>query len=130
MTVRLLVADDNEIVRMGMRSLLRDRADWQICGEATNGREAIGKVWDLSPDLVILDLSMPVMNGFQAAVEIRRIAPSIKIVLFSIHEVPASATAVGADAFVSKTMTGQELVATLERVIGPPAKIRANAKSA
>jgi DNA-binding NarL/FixJ family response regulator len=129
-TVRLLVADDNEIVRMGMRSLLRDRADWQICGEATNGREAIGKVWDLSPDLVILDLSMPVMNGFQAAVEIRRIAPSIKIVLFSIHEVPASATAVGADAFVSKTMTGQELVATLERVIGPPAKIRANAKSA
>jgi DNA-binding NarL/FixJ family response regulator len=128
--VRLLVADDNEIVRMGVRTLLRDRADWQICGEATNGREAIGKVWDLSPDVVILDLSMPLMNGFQAAAEIRRIAPSTKIVLFSIHEVPSSATAVGADAFVSKTMTAQELVATIERVIGPPPKTRAKAKSA
>jgi DNA-binding NarL/FixJ family response regulator len=76
-------------------------------------------VWELSPDVVILDLSMPVMNGFEAAVEIRRIAPSIKIVFLSVHDVPATAREVGADAFVSKTSSAEELVATIERVISP-----------
>lgn len=82
MSVRLLVADDNEVVRIGVRTLIGNNPDWQICGEATNGREAIAKVRELAPDVVILDLTMPVMNGFQAAVEIRRIASSTKIVFF------------------------------------------------
>jgi DNA-binding NarL/FixJ family response regulator len=129
-TLRLLVADDNEIVRIGVRTLLKDKQDWQICGEATNGRDAIAKVWEYSPDVIILDLSMPVMNGFEAAAEIRRISPSIKIVFFSIHDVPTSATEVGADAFVLKTTTAEELVATIERVTGQPEKARTRAKSA
>jgi len=117
--LRILVADDNEVVRLGVRTLLRSKRDWEACGDATNGREAISKVWELSPDVVILDLSMPVMNGFEAAVEIRRIAPSIKIVFLSVHDVPATAREVGADAFVSKTSSAEELVATIERVISP-----------
>jgi DNA-binding NarL/FixJ family response regulator len=129
-TLRLLVADDNEIVRIGVRTLIKGRQEWQVCGEAENGREAIGRVWELSPDVVILDLSMPIMNGFEAATEIRRISPSIKIVLFSVHDVPTIATEVGADAFVSKTMLAQELIATIERVTGPPGKARARANSA
>jgi len=114
--LHLLIADDHEIVRMGVRTLLKDRPEWEICGDATNGREAIAKVWELSPDVVILDLSMPIMNGFEAATEIRRIAPSTKIVLFSVHDVPATAIQVGADAFVLKTSPPQVLIATIERL--------------
>jgi two-component system, NarL family, nitrate/nitrite response regulator NarL len=128
--LRLLIADDHEIVRVGVRTLLKDKHEWEICGDAENGREAIAKVWDLSPDVVILDLSMPVMNGFEAATEIRRIAPSIKIILYSVHDVPATASEVGADAFVSKSTSAQELIATIERVTGKPQGIRTRAKSA
>ena len=103
MALRLLIADDHEIVRTGVRTLLKGRPDWEICGEATNGRETIAKVFELSPNVVILDLSMPVLNGFEAATEIRRIAPSTKIVFFSVHDVPATAIEVGGDAFISKT---------------------------
>lgn len=128
--LRILVADDNEVVRLGIRALLSSRCDWDICGDAANGREAINKVWELSPDIIILDLSMPVMNGFAAATEIRKIAPSIKIVFLSIHDVPATAREVGADAFVSKTSSAQELVATIERVISPSQLPRARGTSA
>jgi len=128
--VRLLIADDNEIVRVGVRALLKNRQDWEICGEAANGREVIAKVWELSPDVIVLDLSLPVMNGFEAAAEIRRIAPHTKIVFFSIHEVPITAREVGADGFVSKSASTQELIATIERVMGKSERPRANKQSA
>jgi two-component system nitrate/nitrite response regulator NarL len=118
--LRLLIADDNEIVRVAVRIYLKHKHEWEICGDAENGREAIAKVGDLSPDVVLLDLSMPVMNGFQAAAEIRRIAPSTKIILFSVHDVPTAAREVGADAFVSKSTSVEELIATIERVTGNP----------
>jgi DNA-binding NarL/FixJ family response regulator len=65
--VRLLVVDGHEIVRMGVRILLSDTNQWDICGEAESGVEAIQKAQELSPDVVILDLSMPVMRGFETA---------------------------------------------------------------
>lgn len=130
MPLRLLIADDNEIVRIGLRTLLRDKHDWEICGEAQNGREAIVKVRNLSPDIVILDLSMPVMNGFEAATEIRRIAPSTKIIFYSIHDVPTTATEVGAAAFVAKSTSAEDLIATIERLAGQLQEIRTKAKSA
>jgi two-component system, NarL family, nitrate/nitrite response regulator NarL len=128
--LRILIADDNEVVRLGVRTLLRSKRDWEACGDATNGREAISKVWELSPDVVILDLSMPVMNGFEAAAEIRRIAPSIKIVFLSVHDVPTTAREVGADAFVSKTSSAQELIATIEGIAGSSQHSRAKGESA
>lgn len=118
MPLRLLIADDNEFVRVAVRIFLKDKHEWEICGDAENGREAIAKVGDLSPDVVLLDLSMPVMNGLEAAAEIRRIAPSTKIILFSIHDAPTAAREVGADAFVSKSTSVEELIATIERVTG------------
>ena len=118
MPLRLLIADDSEIVRVAVRIFLKDKHEWEICGDAENGQEAIAKVWDLSPDVVILDLSMPVMSGFEAATEIRRIAPSTKIILFSVHDVPTTSSEVGADAFVSKSTSAEELIATIERVTG------------
>lgn len=130
MTLRLLIADDHEIVRIGVQTLLEGKPDWEICGQATNGREAIGKVWELSPDVVILDLTMPVMNGFEAATEIRRITPATKIIFFSAHDVPVTAGEVGADAFVSKAATAHELMAAIERVVDLPQRARSEGKSA
>ena len=114
---RVLIVDDHPIVRMGLQFLLANRPALVVCGEAENGREAIQKVLHLAPDLVILDLSMPLLNGFDTALEIKRIAPSTKIVLFSIHEIPSTAQILGADAFVQKGSPPGELVLTIQRVL-------------
>lgn len=119
MPLRVLIADDNEVVRIGLRTLLAEKHGWQICGEATNGEEAVTKVLELEPDVLILDLTMPVMNGFEAAAQIRRMAPCTKIVFLSVHEVPSTTREIGADAFVSKSNAAQELIYAIERVIGP-----------
>ena len=70
--LRILIADDHDLVRRGVRALLQPRADWQICGEAITGREAVAKAEELRPDIVILDISMPDLNGVEAARRIRK----------------------------------------------------------
>ena len=84
-TRRILIADDHEAVRRGLRSAVWG-AGWEVCGEATNGREAIAKVKELKPDVVILDVSMPVMSGLEAAPEILKSSPGIRVVAFTMHE--------------------------------------------
>lgn len=116
MSLRFLLVDDHDVVRMGLRALFTYRNDWEICGEAADGQDALAKVSNLSPDVVILDLSMPGLNGFETATEMRRIAPFTTIILFSIHEIPVSAKAAGADAFVSKTAGLRPLLATIDRL--------------
>ncbi|HXP81959.1 MAG TPA: response regulator transcription factor [Verrucomicrobiae bacterium] len=116
--MRLLVADDHEIVRMGVRVLFSGSDQWEICGEAQDGAEAIAKVKELSPDVVILDLTMPVMGGFDTAKQIRRLAPTTRIIFFSMHETPTTARLVGADAFVSKASAALELPRTIIQVLG------------
>ena len=117
MPARLLIVDDHEVVRRGVRNVFANNESFQICGEAQNGQEAIRKVPELAPDVVILDLSMPGMNGFETAAKIKMVSPSTRIVFFSIHEIPATARLVGGDAFVSKSATLQELALTLDRVM-------------
>ena len=117
MAARLLIVDDHEVVRSGVRKLFTNSGSLEVCGEAEDGMEAIRMVPELAPDVVILDLSMPGMNGFETAERIRLIAPSIRIVFFSIHEIPATARWVGADAFVSKSSTLQELAFTVNAVL-------------
>jgi DNA-binding NarL/FixJ family response regulator len=129
MPARLLIVDDHEVVRKGVRTLFAHNDSFEVCGEAQNGMEAIRMVPELSPDLVILDLSMPGMNGFETAAKIRLIAPSIKIVFFSVHEIPSTALWVGADAFVSKSSTLQELAFTLNRVLQLGENLQAQQKS-
>jgi DNA-binding NarL/FixJ family response regulator len=114
------VVDDHETVRMGVRIILAREPQFEVCGEACNGREAIDKVKELHPDAVILDVSMPIMNGLEAALEIRRIAPSAKIIMFSMHDSPqmmAMSREAGADAFVLKSAPGQELVQTVRNLL-------------
>lgn len=121
-TVRIVIADDHEIFRRGLRSLLESHSDWQVCGEAVDGREAIEKVRELKPDVVVLDVTMPQVNGLEAAREIRRIVPESKVVILSQHE-PAlmrqSALAAGAGAYVTKSEVSRELMIAIETMTSP-----------
>jgi DNA-binding NarL/FixJ family response regulator len=129
MRSRLLIVDDHEVVRLGLRALFAKYDSFEICGEAQNGIDAIRMVLDLSPDVVILDLTMPGMNGFEAAANIVTVAPSMRIVFFSAHEVPATAQWVGADAFVSKSAALEDLLSTVSRVVNSSKGVRPQMKS-
>jgi CheY-like chemotaxis protein len=118
---RILIVDDHEAIRRGIRSLL-SRDSLEICGEAENGEQALEKVRALKPDLVILDVSMPVMNGVEAAREIRRFAPRTKIVILSVHDSPQIieiAKKAGADAYVLKSAAHKDLNVTVKRLLQP-----------
>lgn len=108
-------------MRAGLARLLQD--SWDICGEAANGREAVDMVLELKPDLVVLDLSMPVMGGTAAAREIRSLSPATKIVLLSMHDtesVVELSRLVGADACVSKRSAANELRKAITAVLKEP----------
>jgi DNA-binding NarL/FixJ family response regulator len=116
---RIVIADDHEIVRNGLKTLLED-AGWQVCGEARNGEEAVEKVYKLQPDLAILDISMPVMNGLQAAQAIREHAPEIKIALFTMHDLTPfknPSFAYHADAYLMKTARSERIVQTISQLL-------------
>jgi DNA-binding NarL/FixJ family response regulator len=72
MGVRILVVDDHDVVRAGVRTILGTRADWEVCGEATNGRMAVDMARELNPDVIVMDITMPVMSGLEAAREIAK----------------------------------------------------------
>ena len=83
--LRILIADDHDLMRRGVRSLLQSHPGWEICGEAHTGREAVSKAEELKPDVVILDISMPDLNGVEAARRIRTAAPAAEILILSVH---------------------------------------------
>jgi DNA-binding NarL/FixJ family response regulator len=85
MAVRILVVDDNATVREGIRLLLQNHADWEVCGEAADGIEAIEKYRQLRPDLLVVDVSMPQMNGLDASREILKLSPKILILLYTSY---------------------------------------------
>lgn len=85
MTHKILIVDDNEYIRRGIRSSIETRTDWVVVGEAENGKHAVTLVATHKPHMVILDLSMPVMNGLDAAREISRISPGMPMILFTLH---------------------------------------------
>lgn len=117
---RILIADDHQVVRSGVRNLLDGHTRWEICGEAENGREAVAKVIELKPDMIILDLSMPLMNGFEAAAEIRKAAANTKIIVFSMHDsrqISEQAIRSGADAYVVKNSLFGELERTIHMLL-------------
>jgi DNA-binding NarL/FixJ family response regulator len=86
--VRILVVDDSQLMRRSLRTLLEQHDQWRVCSEATNGREAIEKAQQSSPDVIVLDFQMPEMNGLDAAKEIRRRSPGIPILMVTLHMSP------------------------------------------
>ncbi len=120
-SLRILIVDDHQAVRRGIRSLLSMREDWSICGEAGDGCEAIEKVKDLHPDVVLMDLSMPRMGGMEATRIILREAPASKVVIVSQNDpsvVRQQAREIGARAYVGKTDLARDLLPTIENVVG------------
>ena len=102
----VLIADDHEFIRHALCDLFTSQEDFDVCGEAGNGREAIEMAQGLHPDLILLDLSMPVMNGLEAACELKRLMPMVPIIVFSDYGDVFSereARAAGISAVVSKT---------------------------
>ena len=116
---RVLLVDDNSAVRRSLRALVEGSVG--ICGEAEDGRQAIDKASQLQPDVVVLDLVIPEMNGLEAAYEIRQRAPCSKIILISLHysrqDGLALAKALGADAFVHKSALANDLLPTIGRML-------------
>lgn len=86
--VRILVVDDSQLMRRCLRTLLEQQDSWKVCGEASNGKEAIEKVQQSAPDVIVLDFQMPKMNGLDAAREIRKRLPQIPILMVTLHMSP------------------------------------------
>lgn len=117
--VKIAIADDNASIRKVLRTFIESQTNWQVCGEADNGEAAVFLVQRHNPDLLVLDLSMSVMNGFDAARKIASISPKTKIVLFTIHandRVLKEAKGLGIRAVVSKDadFTLQRLLIALD----------------
>ncbi len=84
--VRIVLVDDHDVVREGLRKLLEGQPNWLICGEAANGREAVSICQKLKPDIVVLDISMPELNGLDASRQILKVSPTTEILIFTMHE--------------------------------------------
>lgn len=120
MAVKILIADDHEIVRQGIRRVLEVKPEWEICGEASNGQEAVRMAQELSPDIIIMDVTMPVMSGFEAADEISRLPLGSRVLFFTMHDSGSMAGSVrksGAHGYVVKSRAAQDLVQALERLL-------------
>jgi DNA-binding NarL/FixJ family response regulator len=117
--LRILVADDHELVRRGVRGLLRARRGWTVVGEAANGREAIEKANKLKPDVAIVDISMPDLDGLQVTRQIREAAPDTEVVVLTMHESDQMVRRVldaGALGYVLKSDLAAHLVKAVKNV--------------
>jgi DNA-binding NarL/FixJ family response regulator len=115
--LRILVADDHEVVRKGVTALLDLQPGWRVIGEASDGRQAIERVHELSPDFVILDITMPQLSGLEVARRILADAPKTKLIFFSMHnseQMVHEALNAGAHGYVLKSDAGKDLVQAIE----------------
>jgi len=115
----VLIIDDNAHIRGSLRWIIEQELEWQICGEASNGAEGVAAALQLRPDIAILDLSMPVMNGIEAARMLKQSMPEVHLLMFTSFPTPTieeAARAVGIEAFVAKSDGVAALVESLQQV--------------
>ncbi len=118
--VRILVVDDHEVVRKGLRAVLEAQQGWEVCGEAVNGREGKIKAKELKPDIVTLDIGMPELNGLEATRQILKAAPKTEVLVLTIHEseeLIRSALEAGARGYVLKSDIARDLVSAVETLL-------------
>jgi DNA-binding NarL/FixJ family response regulator len=117
---RLLIVEDHTILREGLRALLSSEPNWEVVGQASDGHEAIHAMRMVQPDLIIMDLSMPKMNGIEAIQEIKARHPNVKILILTVHNTDQhirSALVAGADGYVLKDVTHKELVLAIQSLL-------------
>jgi DNA-binding NarL/FixJ family response regulator len=116
-TVRVLIADDHDLMRRGVRALLESRPEWQICAEAHTGSEALAKAEELQPDVAIVDITMPELNGVDAARRIRKASPKTEVLVLSMHyadQLIRDTVEAGARGYVVKSDSERDLVTAVE----------------
>ena len=120
MSFTILIVDDSVLIRHALRSCIEKNTEWQICGEAENGQVAVNKAQELSPDVVIMDFQMPVMNGIDAARQITKTAPNTAIVMLTMHngeQLRGEARSAGIQEVLSKSESvADRLLAALRKV--------------
>lgn len=117
MALRVMLADDNQSIRDRLRLLIESRTGWCVVGEAVNGREAVQKVGDVKPDVLIIDYSMPELDGISAIPEVHRVAPNTEIVMLTVHDARFTvrrAVEAGARGYVVKTEIKRDLMRAVE----------------
>jgi DNA-binding NarL/FixJ family response regulator len=117
---RILIADDHDVVRAGVRRMLEAEPGWEVCGEARTGREAVALSVALKPDIVVIDLSMPGLNGIDATRRLHKLLPAARVIMLTVHEadqVVTDAFAAGARALVLKADSGRTLVTAVQMVL-------------
>jgi DNA-binding NarL/FixJ family response regulator len=117
--LKILVADDHDVVRAGMKALLEDQPNWQVVAEAGTGRQAVDKAKATMPDVAMLDVTMPELNGLEAARQIKKLLPNTEILILTVHEseqIAAEVLKVGARGYILKSDAGRELVAAVKAV--------------
>jgi DNA-binding NarL/FixJ family response regulator len=115
--LRILVADDHHVVRTGLRALLESKTGWQVCAEASNGREAVQKAGELQPDVAVLDIGMPLLNGVDATRQIRKASPGTEILILTMHDSEHMIEGVleaGARGYILKDDADRNLLAAVE----------------
>lgn len=116
-SLRILIADDHDLIRRGLKSLLEMHAGWKVCGEACRGPEAVEKAEQLKPDILIIDVCMPELNGVEATRQVRRVSPRTEVLVLSVHHSEHLIREIldaGARAFVVKTDCDVDLVRAVE----------------
>ena len=120
MAKTILIADDNAYVRQALCQVFKREADFEICGEAENGKEAIAKALELHPDLIVLDLSMPIMNGLDAARELKQAMPTLPLIMYSFFGdafAEHQARLIGISEVVSKSQPAAILVSKARKLL-------------
>jgi DNA-binding NarL/FixJ family response regulator len=115
--LRILLADDHEMVRKGLRATIAEHRGWEVCGEARTGREAVAKALDLKPDIVVMDFAMPELNGMEATRQIRARMPATEVLILTMHEsdnLVRETLMAGARGYLLKTDAGDALVQALQ----------------
>ncbi len=116
-TVRILIVDDHDLMRRGIKALLQSHAGWEVVGEAHTGREAVTKAEELKPDVAILDISMPDLNGIEAARRIRKSAPNTEVLILSVHysdQLIRDILEAGVRGYIVKSDSDRDLVIAVE----------------
>jgi len=119
-TVRILIADDHDIVREGLKTLLQTQPKWEVCGEASTGREAVDKARQFKPDVVVLDFSMPELNGLDATRQIRKALPRTEVLILTMHDSEQLAREVlqaGARGYLLKTNAKKQLITAVSALL-------------